>query len=403
MKKIKFRTLRNLWLVVISSVLFLQGLNGIVFSYYSMSLDNKGTKKKVILLDRQILNKMSDIIWSNKKIKEKIIKICKKTPWCWDDKWYLTLDEIFWYSKIVEQHNGDLTSVLSVKDSLDLIKNVDKYWISYCEWIAPAYSFWTVVLLKLAKLNPKINIKLTDIDKKWILCQYVLKNKDKYVFNHYMKTYSVSYRQNNIKKWFSTFKNVIVAPGQTFDLLADYINKRTDYVDWFAIIDGEEKLVPGGGLCGVATTIFQTLSQIKWIDWIRRRSHSEWFYSLYGKKIWWDATIFYTIRNWKHISLINLVWKNSTGWYLELDPWTRSKWNKFITGLKIYSTKPIQKLIIKNTPLKQWPVYKDKNWNIVKDKKGNILHRRYNKIYAIDPKTNKVIWSFNNRYKKIGW
>jgi len=124
------------------------------------------------------------------------------------------------------------------------------------------------------------------------------------------------YRRFNIAQSFSLLWHVrILLPWESLDFMMDakYDHaERTNYVEWYAIIDGEEEKSYAGGMCWASTAIYQWILTNKWLQVTKLRNHSKRFSNLYNATInhkpnnipWIDSGVYY--------GQIDLVMKNTT-------------------------------------------------------------------------------------------
>ncbi len=116
----------------------------------------------------------------------------------------------------------------------------------------------------------------------------------------------VEYRRHNINAAFHNIGTVrLVMPGQTFSLAREFhYNPRRwrgyPYVDGLVTVGNGAVMMYGGGLCGVATALFQGILTNLWLPLVEYKAHSIYYRNLYEAEIngievkdpGLDATIF---------------------------------------------------------------------------------------------------------------
>ncbi len=145
------------------------------------------------------------------------------------------------------------------------------------------------------------------------------------------------YRRYNIHTAFANMGNVLVInPQQSYSIMpnlhynANNPSGKKAFMQWYAIIGDEEKLVYAWWLCGVATAVSQGILTNLWFKFIEKQAHSKRYKSLYTAFINWklvdipglDATVysnridlrFQNIRDYPMIIVMNY---DGSKWWLE--------------------------------------------------------------------------------------
>lgn len=112
-----------------------------------------------------------------------------------------------------------------------------------------------------------------------------------------------AYRQHNLTVGLSRINGKVYQPGDEIDFVYE-LGANGDgwagYVPGYAIVEGHEIMVPGGGLCGSATMLFGS-SWKGGLEILERYPHSKYYSSLYPQ-VGLDATIY---RGGKNLRMKN--------------------------------------------------------------------------------------------------
>ncbi len=98
------------------------------------------------------------------------------------------------------------------------------------------------------------------------------------------------YRRHNISTAFSNMGNVrLILSDEVFSLTTAFhyssASGKKPYVAWYATIWGTPKKIYGGGLCGVATALFQWSMTNRWLVPVEYKAHSIYYRNLYEAEI----------------------------------------------------------------------------------------------------------------------
>jgi len=108
----------------------------------------------------------------------------------------------------------------------------------------------------------------------------------------------------NIKHAAEKFKDILIAPGETFSfnkVLGD-VSALTGYKQAYIIKDGKTVLGDGGGVCQVSSTLFRAVLNAG-LNIIERRAHSYRVgYYEQGSPPGFDATVFYPTTDFKFLN-----------------------------------------------------------------------------------------------------
>lgn len=115
------------------------------------------------------------------------------------------------------------------------------------------------------------------------------------------------YRRHNIRAAFKNIGNVrLIMPNETFDLVQEvHYNPlapdgKEPFVDGYAILGNNVKMIYGWWLCAVGTALYQGTLANLWLSLIQARGHSIYYRNLYEAEIdgdyistpWLDATVY---------------------------------------------------------------------------------------------------------------
>jgi len=100
------------------------------------------------------------------------------------------------------------------------------------------------------------------------------------------------YRRHNISAGFYNIGNVrLIMPWELFSLWSELryrintIESKKNFLEWYAIFGNVERLVYGGGLCGVATSFFQWTAANWWLELVQAKWHSIYYRNLYESEV----------------------------------------------------------------------------------------------------------------------
>lgn len=154
----------------------------------------------------------------------------------------------------------------------------------------------------LMKFNKYINIEdiiISKNDVEKLNNVYLFKNESD-LKNLWYKLVSGSqrinkdrdYRRHNISAGFYNIGNVrLIMPEELFSLWRELryrtntIESKKSFLEWYAIFGNVERLIYGGGICGVATSFFQWTAANGWLELVQARWHSIYYRNLYESEV----------------------------------------------------------------------------------------------------------------------
>ncbi len=198
-------------------------------------------------------------------------------------------------------------------------------------------------LFQLAKINihsgcdkKVFNLPLKNYFSSWdkifgYFFRCFLEKQKKYISARIV-TNKVYFRLHNIKVALKHLDWKIWKLWENFDIVEFLKKYEKEYINWEGIYRWKVVMIKWGGLCGLATVLYQLAIKTPDIKVIERHPHT-YFYQHYYNLTWLDATVFFTGWIVKNLVLEN----NHYDWFFKTF-WQETKDN-FIYEVRFYSLK----------------------------------------------------------------